>query len=83
MGSRVLLENFAAAQHYWSKILRDVMRPNCLICHLNWVMGTRTRKRQVNSAGRVQVGSHEVRVIAVRGLSSAPPLLHVQIVLFV
>jgi AcrR family transcriptional regulator len=36
-----------------------------------------------NSSGRVQVGSHEARVIAVRGLSSAPSLLHVQIALFV
>jgi uncharacterized protein (TIGR00369 family) len=36
---RVPLENFAAARRYWSKILRDVMRPNCLFCHLIGVMG--------------------------------------------
>jgi len=82
-GFRVPLENFADARRYWSKILRDVMRPNCLFCHLIGVMGTRTRKRPVYSTRRVQVGSHEVRAVAVRGLSSAPSLLHVQIALFV
>jgi hypothetical protein len=82
-GCRVPLETFADARRNWSKILRDVMRPNCLFCHLIGVMGTRTRKRQVYRTGRVQVGSHEVRAIAVRGLSSAPSLLHVQIALFV
>jgi hypothetical protein len=35
----VPLEKFAAARRYWSKILRDVMRPSCLFWHLIGVMG--------------------------------------------
>jgi hypothetical protein len=44
--------------------------------------GTRTRKRQVYSTGRVQVGSHEVRAVAVRSLSCASSLLFVQMLCF-
>ena len=38
-GFRVPLEKFAAARRYWSKILRDGMRPNRLFYHLIGVMG--------------------------------------------
>jgi hypothetical protein len=48
-------QNFAAVRRYWSKILRDVMRPNSPFCHLIGVLGIRTRQRQVYSTGRVQL----------------------------
>jgi hypothetical protein len=82
-GFRAPLENLAICPTLLVKNTSRRAATELSLLSSDWGDGARTRKRQMHSTGGGQVGSHEVRAIAVRGLSSAPSLVHVEIALVV